>query len=127
MKIPDGLEVQNKNLALKLKKVIYGLKQSGRYWNEKFDQFIKSRGFTQSNADKCIYTGVFEKEKVYLALYVDDGLVLAKSIKVLNKILNLLKDKFSITISELGNFVGMEITKTERNIFLTNVCTLTSF
>ncbi|CAB0037468.1 unnamed protein product [Trichogramma brassicae] len=52
MRVPDGLNVNKNNAVLKLNKAIYGLKQSGRCWNERFDAFIKSAGFKQSNADK---------------------------------------------------------------------------
>ena len=41
MRIPDGLEIVDRNLVLKLNKSINGLKQSGRCWNAKFDCFMK--------------------------------------------------------------------------------------
>lgn len=41
MQIPDGLEVQDKDMVCKLRKSLYGLKQSARCWNEKFDTFLR--------------------------------------------------------------------------------------
>ena len=39
----------------KLKKSLYGLKQSARCWNEKLDAYLKSCDYKQSAADPCIY------------------------------------------------------------------------
>lgn len=118
MRIPDGLEVNNPNLVLKLNKAIYGLKQAGRCWNEKFDTFIKRLGFTQCNADKCVYIGDFENNKVYLALYVDDGLLLSRSYDTLVKLTNIIKAEFDITAGALDSFVGMEIVRDNGSIFV---------
>ncbi|KAL7288350.1 hypothetical protein TKK_0017683 [Trichogramma kaykai] len=118
MRVPDGLVVNKNNAALRLKKAIYGLKQSGRCWNERFDTFIKRIGFKQSNADKCVYIGVIDNCKVYLALYVDDGLILCEKSDTLNKMLRLLESEFKIVSGELKLFVGMEILHERNFIFI---------
>lgn len=118
MRVPDGLNIDNKNFALKLKKAIYGLKQSGRCWNQRFDKFIKGLNLVQSSADKCIYTGLFKKCKIYLALYVDDGLLLCRDRDILNDFVNLLKKEFDITVANLNFFVGMEIVQRNNCIFI---------
>ena len=38
-----------------LKKSIYGLKQSGRVWNETINQEFLKMGLTRSEVVKCIY------------------------------------------------------------------------
>jgi len=118
MRIPDGLEVNDKNAVLKLNKAIYGLKQSGRCWNRKFEDFLKNLGFLQSNADKCVYIATIDNKKIYLALYVDDGLILAPDTNVLNKITDSLKLEFHITTSDLKYFVGMEIVRQPKSIHI---------
>ena len=118
MRIPDGLEVNDKNAVLKLNKAIYGLKQSGRCWNRKFDDFLKNLGFLQSSADKCVYIATIDNKKIYLALYVDDGLILAPDTNVLNKITDSLKLEFHITTSDLKYFVGMEIVRQPKSIHI---------
>ena len=53
---PPGFIIQQKeNFVCKLKKSLYGLKQSPRCWNNSFDQFMKELGFTQTASDSCIY------------------------------------------------------------------------
>jgi hypothetical protein len=118
MQIPDGLNVKGENLVLKLNKAIYGLKQSGRCWNEKFDSFAKSNGFSQCASDKYVYTANYEGDKVYLALYVDDGLIFARYNKTLLKLTSLLNENFKITVNNPKYFVGMEIRHVHDGIFL---------
>lgn len=43
------------NLVCKLKRSLYGLKQSSRCWNMVLDTYLKSLGFHQSSADPCVY------------------------------------------------------------------------
>ena len=38
----------------KLKKNIYGLKQSARCWNDTLDTYLRSDGYRKRNADECI-------------------------------------------------------------------------
>ena len=44
---PDGV--------CKIKKSIYGLKQSARCWNNAIDTFLKSSGYNQMESDPCLY------------------------------------------------------------------------
>ena len=61
------------------------------------------------------YCGEFEGRKVYLALFVDDGLLACKSNKVLNAMLNSLQDEFEITTGNASYFVGLQISKDRMN------------
>ena len=52
---PEGfVSPGQEHLVCKLKKSIYGLKQSPRCWNSALDAYLKQIGFTQSNSDPCI-------------------------------------------------------------------------
>jgi len=84
MKIPEGLKISDEdNKVCKLRKSLYGLKQAPRCWNKKFCDFLERFTFRTSHADKCIYTSVINGHNVYLALFVDDGLIASKSVKSL--------------------------------------------
>lgn len=55
---PEGFEKVGKNgetLVCKLKKSLYGLKQSGRNWNNMLHSYLCEEKFTQSLADPCVY------------------------------------------------------------------------
>jgi len=98
-----------------LNKALYGLKQAARCWNKQFHEFLEKFNFQQCNADQCVYLGQLEREKVYLALYVDDGLILTSSRNILNKVLEALNTAFEMTKGNGDIFVGMEIERDRSN------------
>ena len=56
MQQPKGFVHEGEeHLVCKLKKSIYGLKQSPRCWNTALDKQLKEMGFVQSPSDPCIY------------------------------------------------------------------------
>ena len=69
---PDGyVEAGKEHLVCKLKKFVYGLKQSPWCWNRAFSEYLESIGFEQSAADPCVYIRSTEPITI-IAVYVDD-------------------------------------------------------
>lgn len=67
MEQPEGYNKGNK--VCLLNKSLYGLKQSPRQWNLRFDMFMKSQGFERSLYDSCAYLKSYGDGKViYLLL-----------------------------------------------------------
>ncbi|KAJ4713114.1 Retrovirus-related Pol polyprotein from transposon TNT 1-94 [Melia azedarach] len=64
-----------KNMVCKLKKSIYGLKQTSRQWYFKFHQVIISFGFEMNLVDDCIYHKFCDSKYIFLVLYIDDILL----------------------------------------------------
>ena len=53
---PPGYEVPGKErMVCKLKKSLYGLKQSPRCWNKSFQDFMLNLDLKQSTADLCVF------------------------------------------------------------------------
>ncbi|KAK9870289.1 hypothetical protein WA026_006376 [Henosepilachna vigintioctopunctata] len=117
MEVPEGIKVDSSKVV-KLNKSLYGLKQSSRCWNKKFSSFLVSYGFKVCSADNCVFVGYFNSFKVVLIIYVDDGLLLSKSKGAMNFILNDLGNNFEIKRITLNSFVGMEITKKENSVII---------
>lgn len=94
-----------------LKKSLYGLKQSPRQWNQKFNEFMKSQGFQRCTKDQCVYTkGSDIKNRIYLLLYVDDMLVAAKDIQKINVLKASLNKEFQMKdLGPASRILGMEI------------------
>lgn len=61
----------------KLKKALYGFKQSPKFWYDKINQFLKDSGFKNSDADPILYLLNSDDSCVLLALYVDDLVIAA--------------------------------------------------
>ena len=81
MKQPEGFaEKGQEDLVCKLKRSIYGLKQSPRCWNSALDNQLKRMGFVQAKGDPCIYMAS-EGEMFMIAVYVNDIVLAGKSDK----------------------------------------------
>ncbi|XP_059650617.1 cysteine-rich receptor-like protein kinase 42 [Cornus florida] len=109
---PNGFKVAGKeNWVYKLKKSLYGLKQSPRQWYKRFDQFMKRQQYTRSHFNHCVYfrklrDGLF----VYLLLYVDDMLIASKNKVEIDKLKIQLSTEFEMKdLGEAKKILGMEI------------------
>eukprot|EP00253_Pinus_taeda_P014607 PITA_14607 len=111
MKQPEGFAVKGKKeLVCKLKKSLYGLKQSPRMWYQKFDTFIRGLGFTRSQADHCVYFKLIGDRVIYLVLYVDDMLLVGNDKETIQDFETQLSSKFDMKHLGAANYIlGMEI------------------
>lgn len=110
VKQPEGFGVKGKeHLVCRLKKSLYGLKQSPRCWNVMLARVLSKMGFVQTNEDPCLYV-LNQPEKIYLAIYVDDLLIAGKSEIEIKKIKKSLHDTFKVKdLGPLNHFLGVRI------------------
>src|ERR1044071_4301373 len=120
---PDGFRVPGKeNHVCKLKKSLYGLKQSPRQWYKRFDSYMKQLGYNRSPYDCCVYYNEVQGgSRIYLVLYVDDMLIAAKSKSDIQKLKASLSTEFEM--KDLGaarKILGVEIyrERKKRKLFL---------
>ena len=120
MRQPEGFEVNGKeHLVCKLKKSIYGLKQSPRCWNTALDTELKKMGFAQSPNDPCIYYKNMEGEMLFLRVYVDDIIIAGKRETNLNEIKRALSGKFEIKdVGELSYFLGVKVEQRKNSVWI---------
>eukprot|EP00253_Pinus_taeda_P025872 PITA_25872 len=108
---------RNEKFFCRLKKSLYGLKQSPRQWYKKFDSFMLSQKYVRSESDHCVYfkqlnNGIF----IILVLYVDDMLLASKSIEEINRLKAQMARTFDM--KDLGaarQILGMDIFKDRSN------------
>ena len=120
MRQPEGFEVNGKeHLVCKLKKSIYGLKQSPRCWNTALDTELKKMGFAQSPNDPCIYYKNMEGEMLFLGVYVDDIIIAGERETNLNEIKRALSGKFEIKdVGELSYFLGVKVEQRKNSVWI---------
>ena len=110
MKQPEGFIAEDeKRLVCKLKRSIYGLKQSPRCWNSVLDEHLKKMGFVQTASDPCLYVKS-EGEMFIIAVYVDDLLLAVKSEQLLAEAKRSLAGQFKMKdMGKLEYFLGVKI------------------
>ncbi len=89
---------------LKLRRALYGGKQSAYLWFTMMNTFLLSLGFTSSPLDGCFY----RRKDAVLILYCDD-LRIGASPSVLASLHNSLSEKFSVTTAKGDRFLGMDV------------------
>jgi len=111
MKQPEGFVVKGKKeLVCRLKKSLYGLKQSPRMWYQKFDTYIRGLGFTRSKEDHCVYFKLIGDRVIYLVLYVDDMLLIGNDKEIIQDLKTQLFSKFDMKDLGAANCIlGMKI------------------
>jgi hypothetical protein len=111
MKKLEGYVVKGKKeLVCKLKKFLYGLKQSPWMWYQKFDTYMLGLGFIRSKEDHCVYFKLIGDHLIYLVLYVDDMFLIGKNKEIIKDVKTQLSSKFDMKDLGASNFIlGMEI------------------
>lgn len=117
---PSGIKTHTKNKVCKLRKAIYGLKQSGRVWNAKLNEVLTKMEFQQLEADNCVYIKHTNNEKVLITVYVDDILIFSKSMECINDVKTDLKGHFDIKdLGEAKKVLGLQLERNLKNGSLT--------
>ncbi|RVX01148.1 Retrovirus-related Pol polyprotein from transposon TNT 1-94 [Vitis vinifera] len=119
MDIPAGLETtSNFNKVCRLRKSLYGLKQSPRAWFERFTKVVKGYGFVQCQSDHTLFVKHFPEGKLAIIIvYVDDIILTGDHEEKIDSLKKLLTKEFEI--KDLGNlkyFLGMEIARSKKGI-----------
>lgn len=103
MKQPIGYK-DGSDKVCKFVKSLYGLKQASSCWNTKFTHFIKKFHFKVSSQDPCVFIRKEGDDVVYLAIYVDDGLITASNKESIKPVIDFLREQFEITTSEANYY-----------------------
>jgi Reverse transcriptase (RNA-dependent DNA polymerase)/Integrase core domain/GAG-pre-integrase domain len=107
-------------VVCRLKKSIYGLKQSPRAWYSVLDTFLTSNNlnFKRAHSDHSLY--INHELILFIIIYVDDILIFGKDPTLIANI----KDKFhnAFSMTDLGpatRFLGLEIARDRQNLTIT--------
>ena len=89
MECPQGMAAVKKDDCIIFKKCIYGLVQAAQQHYKKAMEILKSSGFEGGSIDPCLYVKRSAKGIVYVALYVDDNLMIGNKAAIDDAILAL--------------------------------------
>ena len=117
IEMPRGFKVPGK--VLKLKKSLYGLKQSPRNFFMHLKANLERAGFTQAvDVDPCL----FISDKVICLTYVDDCIMVSDKAENIDKVISRLRDIQNMQLEEeddVAGFLGVHIERTPNHVKLT--------
>ena len=121
MDLPPGCmipEVHYRKVC-KLKKSVYGLKQSSRAWFGRFTKSMRSFGYHQSNSDHTLFLKKLHGKITALIVYVDDMMVTRNDLDERKALRSYLSRKFEMKdLGHLKYFLGIELSQSDKGIFL---------
>ena len=111
MRQPPGFsESGTEHLVCRLKRSLYGLKQSARCWNTELDNKLKSMGFSQTTCDPCLYVRVDQDGVFIIAVYVDDIILAGENSTTMLKAKSDISRQFDAEdMGELHHFLGVKV------------------
>ncbi|RVX12822.1 Retrovirus-related Pol polyprotein from transposon RE1 [Vitis vinifera] len=121
MDLPPGCMVSEKQCqkVCKLKKSLYGLKQSPRAWFGRFTKSMRAFGYRQSNSDHTLFLKKQHGKITALIIYVNDMVVTGNDPEERKALQNYLSREFEMKdLGPLKYFLGIEVSRSSEGIFL---------
>lgn len=111
MSIPPGYDtIHTQGKVCRLKRAIYGLKQSPRAWFSKFAQVLLQFGFKQAQGDHTLFVLYSGQVLTILIVYIDDIILTGNCVTSISKVKNHLSTVFEVKdLGSLRYFLGMEL------------------
>ncbi len=118
---PEGFQLKSEDdsqLVYKLKKSIYGLKQSGRNWNRVLHDHLCNDGFVQNPMDHCVYKKTTDNHDViHVIIWVDDLIIATNKMTLMNDFKENMQQKFKMKdLGEISYFLGIHFSQTDGEI-----------
>ena len=120
LKQPPGfIHEKYPHYVYKLKKSVYGLRQSPRCWYERLSQFLVKNGFTRGTLDPTLF--IYHKRNHFLLVqvYVDDIVFGSTNESLCKWFSDCMHKEFDMSLmGELQYFLGLQINQSAAGIFI---------
>lgn len=120
MELPPVFDKEKKNNKVcKLKKLLYGLKQSPQAWFDRFTKAIRKQGYSQAQADHTLFYKHKNRRIIILIVYVDDIILTGDDEEEISRLKKGLAAEFEMKdLGKLRYFLGMEVAKNKDGILV---------
>ena len=110
---PSGFEEKGcETLVCRLKKSLYGLKQSPRCWYEELSKHLVSTGFKQSRADPCVFYKWSNGNLTVISVYVDALILQADLVQEMLEVKEQLSRRFRMKdLGDLNYCLGIGVSQ----------------
>jgi hypothetical protein len=96
--------------VLRLRKMLYGLRQAPRVWNSKLDDTLKKMNFVQSKHEHVMYRRSHNDNILLVGVYVDDLVITGSSLAAVEEFKEEMKRVFLMSdIGLLSFYLGIEV------------------
>jgi len=111
---PKGYERGTPGQVLRLRKAVYGLRQAARQWFLELVKLMEQMGMWQCTADPCLFMADLDGERIFVLIYVDDILLIARKRAHLDATKDQIMAAFkSRDIGQPTYFLGLHIDRAE--------------
>ena len=115
---PSGMNIEP-GKVLRLRKSLYGLKQSGRNWYQCLSKYLVEIGFKKLQSDRCVFVRQRGEEFIAIGTHVDDLLTLTDSDNSYEKLLEQLSSRFKLgDCGDVRHYCGIVVQRDAQKITL---------
>lgn len=119
MKLPPGFKTDDQSKVCRLRKSLYGLKQSPRCWFSKLSKTLVAFGFKQSYEDYSLFSLIDGDKCLHILVYVDDFIIAGNDSSTIHRFKEYLNKSFKMKdLGKLKYFLGLEVARGPEGIFL---------
>ncbi|CAM8910135.1 unnamed protein product [Rhodiola kirilowii] len=125
MRIPEGFKMPEassskprERYSVKLERSLYGLKQSGRMWYNRLNEYLSQKGYVNDPLCPCVFIKKTTSGCVIIAVYVDDLNIIGTNEEI-HKVISYLKREFEM--KDLGRTkycLGLQIEHLQSGILV---------
>lgn len=109
---PPGFEQLGPDYVCKLKKSLYGLKQSARQWNKKLHATLTELGYRRLESDRSVYIYSKDGVMVIIPVFIDDITLASNSQASIDKTIKELEVHFKLRdLGPTSFLLGMKVTR----------------
>lgn len=117
IELPQGFHSHGENKVCRLRKSLYGLKQSPRQWDIKITEALLKAQFQQSQFDHSLFTKKTKKELTIVLVYVDDMLITGSNLELIKETKGILQQALKMDLGELKYFFDIEFARSKEDFF----------
>ncbi|KAJ9543931.1 hypothetical protein OSB04_023638 [Centaurea solstitialis] len=120
MEQPPGFVAQGEcGKVCKLRKSVYGLKQSPRAWFGRFSFVVTKFGLRRSSCEHSVFFASSDSRCILLVVYVDDIMITSSDSNGIQRLKDFLASQFQTKdLGFLKYFLGIEVSRTHKGICL---------
>jgi hypothetical protein len=125
MRVPEGLKLPESNnskprefFSIKLRRSLYGLKQSGRMWYNRLSEYIMKEGYKNHATCPCVFIKRSKNGFAIITIYVDDLNIVGTSLELQETAKYLMKEFEMKDLGKTKLCLGLQIEHLDDGIFI---------